>query len=90
MQQASAVRQSPYPDYIESSGYSDGLLLCDWQSLREQLLDQWGRLTKTDLDVVGPDRHRIAALVQRKYGVSSRLIENYLANLERTLPTLSG
>lgn len=71
---------------IRKTHYHDGILLCDWSSLCEQLMFQWNRLNRDELDEAGPDRHRVAELIQRKYGVSSRVIENYLSNLERMLP----
>lgn len=58
----------------------------DWDSMRRQLLAQWSRLKQADLATIGADRHRIALLVQREYGIPAPLVENYLANLERTLP----
>lgn len=59
---------------------------CDWESLRKQLLEQWNKLSPADLDRTGSDRHGIALLVGRAYGISAPLVENYLANMERTLP----
>jgi len=61
-------------------------LACNWQALREELLMQWKQLTLRELDRAGPNRHRIAQLIARKYGVSFVLVENYLSNFERTLP----
>jgi len=58
----------------------------DWPALRAQLLLQWNRLTARELDNLGPDHRRIALLVERKYGVHYRLVENYLRNFERTIP----
>lgn len=85
------ARQASYPDRIVNSPFNLNreTLMCDWPSLRTQLLLQWGRLTGRELDGAGRDRHAIAMLVQRKYGVSARMVENYLTNLERTLPALS-
>ncbi len=69
---------------------NDNMLRCDWPSLKNQLLLQWHRLSRRELDTVGPDSRRIAALVECKYGISARLVENYLANLARTLPLMPG
>ena len=63
-------------------------MVCDWQALCAQLLQQWNLLTPNDLMAIGPSRHHIAALVCRKYGVNKVLVENYLTNLERTLPLM--
>ena len=63
-------------------------MACDWQALCAQLLQQWNLLTPKDLMAIGPSRTHIAALVSRKYGVNAVLVENYLSNLERTLPLM--
>lgn len=59
---------------------------CNWRALRAQLLLQWTRLTPRALDETGPDRHRIAELIEHEYGVAADMIENYLRNFERTMP----
>ncbi len=61
-------------------------LRCNWHILREQLLAQWSQLSATDLDMTGPDAGRIAQLIERKYGISAQMIENYLQNFVRTMP----
>jgi len=61
-------------------------LRCNWDMLREQLLQQWALISEHDLDMAGPDASRIAILIERKYGIASRMIENYLANFVRTMP----
>jgi len=67
---------SPVPPVVE----------CDWKALCEQLMLQWPQLSQADLDKVGPNRHRLALLIEHKYRISSQVIENYLRNFERTLP----
>lgn len=61
-------------------------IVCDWEILRTQLLNQWQRLTETEVDNAGPNRKQIARLVARKYGIASLCVENYLRNFERTMP----
>ena len=63
-------------------------IACQWPGLRDQLLSQWKKLTQKDLESAGPDKQKIAALVERRYGIPATLVENYLSNLERTLPAL--
>ncbi len=63
-----------------------GAITCDWSMLRHQLLAQWRRITARELDRAGPNRYRIADLIESKYGIDSVLAENYLRNFERTLP----
>jgi hypothetical protein len=61
-------------------------LRCNWDIMREQLMHQWALLSEQDLEMAGPDAARIAMLIERKYGIASRLIENYLLNFVRTMP----
>jgi hypothetical protein len=61
-------------------------MICDWPTLRNQLLLQWNNLTSAEVDKAGPDRHRLALLIQRKNGIPADMVENYLHNFERTLP----
>lgn len=70
---------------LDEDGAYDALD-CSWGLFRSQLLLQWKRLTPKDLDMTGPDRQRIALLVERKYGIAAHMVENYLRNFERTLP----
>jgi hypothetical protein len=61
-------------------------LRCDWKVLRSQLLQQWSLLSENDLDMTGPDATRISSLIERKYGISATMIENYLQKFVRTMP----
>ena len=61
---------------------------CDWTMLSMQLLNQWKELTRQDLECTDHSRYAIAKLVERKHGINARLVENYLCNVERTLPLL--
>ncbi|MBY0407540.1 MAG: hypothetical protein K2Q01_07595 [Rickettsiales bacterium] len=71
----------------EEKKYTPNLdLSCNWEMLREQLLQQWALISETDLDVTGPNSKRIAMLIERKYGIASGMIENYLQNFIRTMP----
>ncbi|NBO17761.1 MAG: hypothetical protein EBV03_00760 [Proteobacteria bacterium] len=76
----------PAPEYANDNAY----LECDWNSVRGQLMEQWTLLSQKDLEAAGPNRYAIAELVERVYGISHELIENYLSNLERTLPLHGG
>lgn len=59
---------------------------CDWKCLSTQLLNQWQNITRQELEYTQHDRHAIAELIERKYGIDALLVENYLLNIERTLP----
>ncbi len=78
-----------YPRHFwhANDDYNDAdLIHCSWMPLRAQLLLQWNHLTASELDEIGPNRHELALLIQRKYGIASQLVENYLRNYERTIP----
>jgi len=70
----------------EQPAASSDIISCDWNMISTQLLSQWKELTPTELERTRHDRHQIALLIERKYGIHAILTENYLKNLERTLP----
>jgi hypothetical protein len=75
------------PDYPSQSSYTMSPWIgCDWPLLRSQLLMQWKALLPGELDSAGPNRQRIASLIEHKCGISAELVENYLRNFERTMP----
>ena len=59
---------------------------CDWNALSQQLLEQWHDLTREELEGTCHERRAIAELIEEKEGIAAPLVENYLRNLERTLP----
>lgn len=61
---------------------------CKWEPFRDQVLKQWDRLTAHEVEAVGPNRSLLAILIEKKYGIASHLVENYLRNFERTLPLI--
>jgi len=69
-----------------SNARQNNYVECDWNVISAQLLNQWSELTKAELEGTNHDRHRIALLIEKKYGVQPDMTENYLQNLERTLP----
>ena len=76
------VAHTPWSSVTPHSDIID----CDWQTLSSQLLEQWHKLSPTELERTGQNRHKMAELIYEKYGVHPVLVENYLKNLERTLP----
>jgi hypothetical protein len=63
-------------------------ILCQWEPFREEILRQWSLLTAREVDEAGPNRSKLAHLIQNKYGIAAYLVENYFKNFERTLPLL--
>lgn len=59
---------------------------CDRSVLSHLILQQWKRITCSDLEKTGYGKRSIALLIEQKYGVHHTFTENYLSNLERTLP----
>ncbi len=64
-------------------------LNCNWPALRSYLINEWEGISANELDKLGPNRDDIAILFGKKYGFTWKMAENYLRNIERTLP-LSG
>jgi hypothetical protein len=82
-----------FKDYLKAAtppvpANSNEEVTCNWRILSQQLLEQWDRISKAELEATGHNRRRIASLIQRKYGVPVTMAENYLRNFERTLPML--
>ena len=75
-----------YGKHNEVPDASNQEIQCSKNAMRELLLQQWRRLTPNDLEETEYVKEQIAILIQYKYGIDSQLIENYLSNLERTLP----
>lgn len=73
-------------EYHYQPAFPEDHIVCEWETLRTQLLHHWQRLTEAEVDNAGPNRRRIAQLVQRKYGIASVCVENYLRNFERMMP----
>lgn len=63
-------------------------ITCKWEPFREQILTQWDRLSGREVDEIGPNRSKLAMLIENKYGIAAHLVENYLRNFERTLPLI--
>ena len=81
-----ALQRKPAYRVIGNKPLANNYIACDWTALRTQLLQQWGKISDRELEATGHNRHDIAKLIQRKYGVSTEMAENYLCNFERTLP----
>jgi len=73
------------PTYTISQAASN-IPACNTDSLKAVLLNQWKRITPRELEETGYIKSKIAFLIECKYGIHSRLTENYLSNIERTLP----
>ena len=62
---------------------------CDHQEIKSLLMQQWKELTEDEIEATEYSKHKLAVLIESHYGIHNRLAENYLNNLERTLPLAS-
>ena len=67
-------------------GYDDQPMTCSPHLLVSLLISQWKSLSPQDIEATQYCKRRIAKLIEQKYKIDSLLVENYLTNLERTLP----
>lgn len=65
---------------------SEEPMRCNVNALTCLLLKQWNKLTRHELERTRFIKERLALLIEQKYGVNATLAENYLTNIERTLP----
>jgi uncharacterized protein YjbJ (UPF0337 family) len=42
----------------------------NWKQLKGKVIEQWGKLTDDDLDVISGKREQLAGRIQERYGVS--------------------
>jgi len=65
---------------------ADQPMRCSRKIIRDLLLVQWKRLTFKEIEATHYSKSKIALLIESKYGIHWRFTENYLSNIERTLP----
>jgi uncharacterized protein YjbJ (UPF0337 family) len=56
-----------------------------WQQFRGKVLQQWGRLTDDELDVINGRRDVLAGKIQEAYGISLEEAEHQITEWEATL-----
>lgn len=59
---------------------------CNRGMVKSLLLQQWRGLTHDEIEATDYSKASLADLIERRYGIHHQLAENYLNNLERTLP----
>lgn len=65
---------------------ADRPMYCNIGTLADTLLQQWKRLTRSELERTRFRKQSIARLIEQKYGVNHVLAEHYLSDIERNLP----
>ena len=55
----------------------------NWKQVKGKVIEQWGKLTDDDLDVVGGRREQLAGKIQERYGIAKDEAEKQIATWER-------
>ena len=55
----------------------------NWKQLKGKTLEQWGKLTSDDFDVVAGRRDQLAGKIQERYGVAKDEAERQVADWEK-------
>ncbi|MFW0778178.1 MAG: hypothetical protein ACN2B6_10735 [Rickettsiales bacterium] len=63
--------------------HTDDRMHCNLGALAQLITSQWNKIGIDELRKTYYTKHNIANLIQRKYGVDPRLVENYLSSIER-------
>lgn len=54
----------------------------NWTQLKGKVLEQWGRLTDDDFDVVNGKREQLAGKIQERYGIARDKAEEQVREWE--------
>lgn len=57
----------------------------NWKQVSGRAVEQWGKLSKDDFDVVAGRREILAGKIQERYGVAKEEAESQIAAWERTV-----
>jgi uncharacterized protein YjbJ (UPF0337 family) len=55
----------------------------NWKNVKGQIIEQWGKLTDNDLDVVTGRRDQIVGKLQTRYGLAKDEAERQLKEFEK-------
>ena len=72
--------------HAQELGADEYPMQCNPHLLSHMLLQQWNRLTLSEIEETQYIKRNLALLIEQKYGINHVLAENYLSNIERTLP----
>jgi uncharacterized protein YjbJ (UPF0337 family) len=56
----------------------------NWKQAKGKAVEQWGKLTNDDLDVVAGRREQLAGKIQERYGVAKEEAESQVSAWERS------
>lgn len=54
----------------------------NWKQLKGRAVEQWGKLTDDDLDIVAGRREQLAGKIQERYGIAKEEAEAQVARWE--------
>ncbi|MFT3849803.1 MAG: CsbD family protein [Propionivibrio sp.] len=55
----------------------------NWTQLKGKVLEQWGKLTDDDFDVVAGKREQLEGKIQERYGIARDVAEKQVRDWER-------
>jgi len=56
----------------------------NWKQLKGRTIEQWGKLTDDDFDVIAGRRDQLAGKIQERYGIAKDEVELQIASWERS------
>lgn len=56
----------------------------NWKQLKGNVIEQWGKLTDDDFDVIEGKREHLAGRIQERYGIAKEEAENQVAKWEKS------
>lgn len=65
------------------------ILAGNWKQLQGKVLEQWGKLTKDDLDVAAGRRDQIVGKIQERYGLALDEAERQVTEFEERYKTMT-
>ena len=54
----------------------------NWKQLQGKTLEQWGKLTNDDIDVIAGRRDQLAGKLQERYGIAKDVAEKQIKDWE--------
>ena len=55
----------------------------NWQQITGKAQEQWGKLTKDDVDVVAGRREQLLGKIQERYGIGKEAAEKQVSDWEK-------
>ncbi|MFN0102148.1 MAG: CsbD family protein [Bryobacteraceae bacterium] len=62
---------------------NNDILAGNWLQLKGNIVEQWGKLTNDDLDVIAGRRDQMAGKLQERYGIAKDEAERQISEFEK-------